>query len=100
MDMVKKLNTKELNDDKKINLLFAIGKGFEDKGDYKKSFYYYSKGNNLKRSKLKSDIQQKKELFDSIESFFSDFKFKNNIILDKKKNHFYIWFTKIWYYIN
>ena len=63
MDMVKKLNTKQLNDEKKINLLFAIGKGFEDKGDYKKSFNYYSKGNHLKKNNLKSDINQKIEFF-------------------------------------
>ena len=85
MDMVKKLNTKELNDDKKINLLFAIGKGFEDKGDYKKSFYYYSKGNHLKRNNLKSDINQKIEFFKNIETFFSNFIFKNEIISNKKK---------------
>ena len=85
MSMVKKLNTKQLNDDQKINLLFAIGKGFEDKEDYKKSFNYYSKGNYLKRRYLKSDINQKIELFESIESFFSDFKFKSNNIDEEKK---------------
>ena len=85
MDMVKKLNTKQLNDEKKINLLFAIGKGFEDKGDYKKSFNYYSKGNHLKKNNLKSDINQKIEFFENIESFFSNFIFKNEIIGNKKK---------------
>ena len=85
MDMVKKLNTKQLNDNKKINLLFAIGKGFEDKGDYKKSFNYYSRGNHLKKNNLKSDINQKIELFENIEFFFSNFRFKNDIIDNKKK---------------
>ena len=85
MSMVKKLNTKQLNDDQKINLLFAIGKGFEDKEDYKKSFNYYSKGNYLKRSNLKSDINQKTKLFENIESFFSNFQFQNEIIDNKKK---------------
>ena len=85
MSMVKKLDTKQLNDDQKINLLFAIGKGFEDKKDYKKSFTYYSKGNYLKRSNLKSDINQKIELFEGIESFFSDFKFKSDNIDEEKK---------------
>ena len=85
MSMVEKLDTKQLNNDQKINLLFAIGKGFEDKEDYKKSFNYYSKGNYLKRSHLKSDINQKVKLFENTKSFFSDFKFKNNNIDEEKK---------------
>ncbi len=85
MSMVKKLETKQLNSNQKINLLFAIGKGFEDKEDYKKSFDYYSKGNYLKKSNLKSDINQKIKLFESIKSFFPDLKFKNDNIDEEKK---------------
>ena len=72
--MIKKLENKKinLNRNQKIDLLFSIGKGFEDKKDYKKSFHYYSKGNYLKRKTLKSNIDQKIILFDKVRSFFSN----------------------------
>ena len=88
---LKKLGEKKLDEEKKIELLFAIGKAFEDKKDYKKSFDYYSKGNYWKRNSLKSNINQKIKLFSSIKSFFSnfDYKYKNNIY-DKEKKIIFI----------
>ena len=85
--MIKKLENKKinLNRNQKIDLLFSIGKGFEDKKDYKKSFHYYSKGNYLKRKTLKSNIDQKIILFDKVRSFFSNFEYKNNIFNKEKK---------------
>lgn len=39
-----------------IHLCFALGKGFEDKGNTKTAFYYYEKGNSLKKRTLNFDI--------------------------------------------
>ena len=69
--MIEKLNKKKLNDDQKINLYFAIGKAFEDKKEYLKSFEFYSYGNDLKRKKLKFNINDKIKLFDNIKKYFS-----------------------------
>ncbi|MGD8326801.1 MAG: sulfotransferase [Sphingomonadales bacterium] len=33
----------------RIHLCFALGKGFEDAGDYEQSFHYYARGNALKK---------------------------------------------------
>ena len=92
---LKKLDEKKIDKEKKIELFFAIGKAFEDKKNYKKSFTYYSKGNYLKRNSLKSNINQKLKLFSSIKSFFSnfDYNYKSNLSDKKKKNNFYIWTT-------
>ena len=37
-----------INNEEKIPMHFALGKAFEDEGDYKKSFHHYELGNNLK----------------------------------------------------
>ena len=61
-----------LNDNQKIDLFFAIGKAFEDKKDYLNSFKYYSNGNDLKRKKLKFNINDKIKLFGKLKEFFNE----------------------------
>ena len=68
--MINKLKNNNLNDDQKINIYFAIGKAYEDKKNFKVSFEYYLKGNELKRAKLKFDINDKKKLFKNIKEYF------------------------------
>jgi predicted Zn-dependent protease len=48
------LSTTKLEDI--IHLCFALGKGFEDKGEADTAFKYYQKGNKLKKQTLKFDI--------------------------------------------
>ena len=69
-EMINKLKNNNLNDDQKINIYFAIGKAYEDKKNFKVAFEYYSKGNELKRTKLKFDINDKKKLFKDIKEYF------------------------------
>ena len=89
--LLKKLSEKELAKKQKINLFFAIGKAFEDKKDYKRSFKYYSKGNNWEKKYLKSNLSFKKKIFNKIRLFFSDFNFEsNNKNFDKKKKIIFI----------
>ena len=66
--MINKIDN-NLNDDQKINLFFAIGKAFEDKKDYSNSFKYYSYGNDLKRKKLKFNVEDKLKLFNELKNF-------------------------------
>ena len=84
---LKKINKKELDVEKQIDLLFAISKAYEDKKDYKKSFNYFSKGNILKKNSLKTNINQKIKLFNKIKSFFLnfDFEYRNNSYHNEKK---------------
>ena len=69
--MINKLKNENLNDDQKINVYFAIGKAFEDKKNFKNSFEYYLKGNDLKRTKLNFNIDDRKKLFENIKEYFS-----------------------------
>jgi tetratricopeptide (TPR) repeat protein len=42
----------------RVYLHFALGKGFEDAGDYATSFDYYERGNRLKKSQSRYDAAQ------------------------------------------
>ena len=37
----------------RFHLCFALGKAFEDRGDYAESFRYYERGNALKKSQTR-----------------------------------------------
>ena len=68
--MLDKLQNSKFNDDQKINLYFAIGKAYEDKKKYSKSYEFYLKGNSLKREKIKFNIKDKIKLFEDIKKYF------------------------------
>ncbi len=40
----------------RYHLAFALGKAFEDRGDYRASFDYYRRGNALKRAEIRYDV--------------------------------------------
>ena len=45
----------------RVYVSFALGKAFEDRGDYATSFDYYSRGNRLKRAQSRYDAGQMSE---------------------------------------
>ena len=77
LEMIKKVNDTEFNDVSKINLYFALGKAFEDLKNYKDSFFYLKKGNDLKNEISKYDINEDKRLFEQIKKFFQNYNFNN-----------------------
>ena len=46
-----------INDNEKIYMSFALGKAFEDRGEYDKSFTNYQNGNSLKKEFTKFDLK-------------------------------------------
>ena len=46
-----------LNENEKTYMHFALGKAFEDCKDYKKSFYHYKLGNDIKKQSIKFDLK-------------------------------------------
>ena len=71
----KLLENGSLENWQKADLYFSLSKGFDDMGDYKKSFEYCQKGNMLKRSDLEYNISKDKKLFSSIKKCFENFEF-------------------------
>lgn len=49
----------------RIQVCFALGKAFEDKGDFEKSFQYYSRGNQLKLPETHHSREQLQKRVDS-----------------------------------
>ena len=61
--MLKLLKSKNINQIKLIDLDFALGKAYEDKGEYKKSFNHYKNANNIKYKINGSNIDNLKKHF-------------------------------------
>jgi tetratricopeptide (TPR) repeat protein len=53
--MTAQLARADIDDEDRYHLDFALGKAFEDAGDYEKSFRHYEAGNRLRRASAKYD---------------------------------------------
>ena len=84
--MESKIQDKSLDNFQKIQLYFALGKAYEDIGNYKKSFENYKLGNKLKREAIKYQIDDDVKLFEDIKSSFSNINFQNLNNLGNKSN--------------
>ena len=84
--MENNLSSKDLIEKEKIHFLFALGKAYEDRGNYKKSFYYYETGNNLNRGRNNYDPKAIEAITNRIINFFDIdfFRDKNNLGLENK----------------
>ena len=68
----------KIQEQEKIQMLFALGKAYESKGDYKKSFTFYEKGNWMQRKIVEYNAQENSNNIDSIIDFFQ----KNKSVID------------------
>lgn len=50
----------------RVHLYFALGKAFEDEGEYDQSFAYYERGNDLKRAQSRYDVDQMTDELEAI----------------------------------
>ena len=66
-----------IQDQEKIQMLFALGKAYESKANYKKSFEFYEKGNWMQRKIVEYNAQENSNNIDTIIDFFK--KNKKNI---------------------
>lgn len=55
----------------RMELCFALGKAFEDLGDFDRSFAYFSEGNSLAAKAFEYDIEKDRRLFAEIKAVFS-----------------------------
>lgn len=74
-EMSLKISSLKLNDDQKINILFALAKAEEDMNQIEKSFEHFDFGNKLKRKSLKFDINEEIKFFDTLKDIFKDFNY-------------------------
>ncbi len=69
-EMLNKLKNIQLNDTQKIELYFAVGKAYEDLGNINMSIEHIQKGNKIKNSLIKYDINTEKKTFESIKNTY------------------------------
>ena len=55
----------------KIHICFALGRGYEDRGDAELSFHYYQLGNSLKKRTLQFDIRRTESALQAQKSAFA-----------------------------
>ncbi len=72
------------NKEKQEGLFFAIGKAYEDIGDYENSFKNLKMGNAIKNKNIKYNINDDKKLFQNILNAFQDIDFKK---IEKKPSN-------------
>lgn len=68
--MQRQLQTGKTNDTSRVNLLFALGKAFEDVGDYEQAWRYYEEGNARQRMLVSYDPVQTETVNDELIEFF------------------------------
>ena len=73
-----------LKSEQLIDLSFALGKAYEDIGNYEKSFENLEKGNRLKKTKIDYKIDNQAKLFESIIKTFDDLDLES--LKQKSKN--------------
>ena len=80
----------KLNKQNKIHLSFAIGKAYEDIGEYENSFNYYKEANTISNSILNYNFDNQKNLFDKIITTFEDIDLKKNYFESSEKKIIFI----------
>lgn len=70
-DMLALEQREELSPAGRVHLDFALGKAFEDSGDYVRAFDFYARGNRLKRQQSNYDADNMSEELAAQRSFFT-----------------------------
>ena len=92
-------NFKNVSYPEKIDLYFALGKAYEDIGDFENSYNFLKTANYLKNKNV--NIFKIDKLFNNIIKVFEEFRskfFKRKTIV--KTNNFYLWYAKIRNYLS
>ncbi len=69
-DMEALLGHSDLSVDQRLMVHFALGKAYEDAGNYEQSFFHLEAGNRLKRSTFHYSVEEDKALFGAISQVF------------------------------
>ena len=84
--MEERLEKIELSDFNKANILFSLGKAYEDINEFKKSYESLEKANNIMKKLTKYDFKFDDQIFKSLIKIFDNFDFEQRgIVNDEKK---------------
>ena len=71
-EMLKKIKLYNFDNDQLSNLHFAIGKAYEDIGNFKNSYENYAKGNEILKKISGFKIDHEKEYFNSLKNIYAN----------------------------
>ena len=75
--MLSVLKEKKFSEYDEATLLFSIAKSYEDQKNYKKSYEYFKKANNLQKKLIKNySVSEEEQLFKKIKKIFKNTDFK------------------------
>ncbi len=63
---------KEMNDEDKGRISFALGKAYEDIHEYEKSFFYYESANKIYKKNINYNMKKDSDLFEKIKQNFKN----------------------------
>tara|TARA_B100000900_G_scaffold415636_1_gene446364 strand:+ start:460 stop:2454 length:1995 start_codon:yes stop_codon:yes gene_type:complete len=75
-EMEFRIGNNELPEREKVHFLFSLGKGYEDMGDYAKSFQFYKEGNDLNRGRTSYDPKAIEAVATRLINYFTNDKLK------------------------
>ncbi len=75
IEMKSLLKNKSLREEQIVDLSFALGKAFEDIGDYEEAYKNLERANKIKKTKVDFNIKNQEKLFNSIIKTFKDIDF-------------------------
>ena len=90
LSLEEKIKNKNLHKSNIKDLSFALGKIYEDIGEYKKSFEYIKTANDIKKQLTKFDIDNEIKFFTKIKNFHEINKIENLRINENKKKIIFI----------
>ena len=76
-EMENLIKKNSLREEQVIDLSFALGKAFEDVGDYERAFKNIEKGNKIRKTKVNFSINNQQKLFNNIYKTFENIDFNN-----------------------
>ena len=70
-EMGQQIADERLNDEHRANFLFALGKAYEDRGEFARAFEYYSRGNENRRARENYDPVHTADSHDELMRIFT-----------------------------
>ena len=89
-EMINLSKKKDLSDEQKIDINFAIGKAQEDSNNYEQAFESLKIANDLKNKIVKFDINDQKKLFESLKDSFNNINFNDQVVNHDSKKIIFI----------
>jgi tetratricopeptide (TPR) repeat protein len=68
--MEKHVGNENLTEDARVKLCFALGKAYDDRGEFSRAFHYYGRGNSMRRMHVRHDTLEYQAMIDRLIEVF------------------------------